>query len=66
MNLKIYYLILVLINCINFKHIHEVILDYRLTHLLTCLKQESETQVNLAELDLETFTHYFEESVAIW
>jgi len=55
------------------QHIHEVILDYRLTNLLTCLKQESTKNVgkekersNLAELDLQTFTEYFEESVRIW
>ena len=56
--------------CINFilywQHIHEVILDYRLTNFLTCLKREAESGKNLADLDLETFTKYFDESVSIW
>ncbi|XP_021948195.1 inositol 1,4,5-trisphosphate receptor [Folsomia candida] len=45
------------------EHIHEVILDYRLTILMSKLKDDIAQGNSIADMDVETFVNFFEESV---
>ncbi|ODM94987.1 Inositol 1,4,5-trisphosphate receptor type 1 [Orchesella cincta] len=48
-----------------YEHIHEVILDFRLTHLLSSFKDFEEKGHKISEMDLEHFTHCFDKAVEI-
>lgn len=48
------------------QHIHEVILDYRLTILMSKLKDDIAQGNSIADMDVETFVNFFEESVNLW
>jgi len=48
------------------QHIHEVILDYRLTNLLSCLKQYEENGNQILNIDKETFISYVDRCAVMW